>query len=273
MISADIQARGWLRGRAAIRIAVMLGTLVVAGCATPPADPVERAAFERTNDPFEPANRAVFAVNMTADKWAIEPLAEAYRDGMPELLQVWIRNVLRLAREPTVLANNLLQGDLTAAGRTTTRILINTLVGPAGLRDMAKLQGYPPQVGDFGQTLHVWGAPEGPYLVLPLLGPSNLRDAIGMGADTFIDPFHYFEEINESSWANWGRFGLEGVDERAQNIDSLDALKRSSVDFYAQLRSIVRQRRAAQLKEPPPDAGPAASDLYADPAQTGKPAK
>jgi phospholipid-binding lipoprotein MlaA len=254
----------------ALAAGLMLG---LAACASLPGDPVERAAFERTNDPAEPTNRVIFDANMFLDKWAIEPIAEAYRDVVPDALQDALHNLLQWAREPTVLANNLMQGDVSTAGRTTARFAINTLLGPVGLRDMAKQQGYVRQVGDFGQTLHVWGFPEGPYLVLPLLGPSNVRDAFGKAADTFIDPFRYFSEINESTLASWGRFGAEGVDERSRNIDSFDELKRSAVDLYAEMRSIVRQRRAAQLHEPPPEAAPQSDDLYSDPALIGHPAK
>jgi phospholipid-binding lipoprotein MlaA len=258
---------------ATVASAALALLLTLGGCATAPADPAARAAFEQTNDPFEPTNRVIFDVNMFVDKWAIEPIAEGYRDGVPDLFQIWVRNFLGWLHEPTVFANSLLQGDLTRAGRTSARFAINTLIGPFGLRDMAKQQGYGHETGDFGQTLHVWGFPEGPYLMLPLLGPSNLRDAIGMGADTYMDPFRYFAAINKSGAATWGRFGAAGIDERAQNIDALDDLKRNSVDFYAQLRSIVQQRRAAQLHEPSSAAAIDSNDLYSDPALIGKPAK
>jgi len=247
---------------------------LMTGCATPPADPAERAAFERTNDPFEPTNRVVFAANMFVDRWAIEPIAEGYRDVVPDLVQIWVRNFIRWAHEPTVLANNVLQGEYTRAGKTTARFAINTLLGPLGLRDMAKQAGFKPQSGDFGQTLHVWGFPEGPYLVLPLLGPSNVRDLVGLGADTFMDPLRYVEEVRESALAGWGRFVVEGIDERAQYIDAIDEMRRNSLDFYAQMRSIVRQRRTAQLNGSTatslptvPDAG----DLYTDPAAGAPP--
>jgi phospholipid-binding lipoprotein MlaA len=251
-----------------VALAVALGA-----CASPPADPAARAAFEQSNDPLEPTNRVIFDVNMFVDKWAIEPLAEGYRDGVPEVFQIWVRNFLGWLREPTVFANDLLQGDVARAGNTTARFMINGLIGPFGLRDMAKQAGYLHEVGDFGQTLHVWGFSEGPYLMLPLLGPSNVRDAIGLGADTFIDPFRYMAVVNRSGAATWGRFGAEGIDERAQNIDTIDELKRNAVDFYAELRSIVRQRRSAQLHEPSPAAAPGTSDLYSDPALIGRPAQ
>lgn len=239
-------------------------TLTLAGCATPPADPQARADYERTNDPLEPTNRAIFAVNLVVDKWLFEPLAEGYRDVVPDPGQLAIRNFLHWLREPTVFGNNLLQGELTRAGHTAARFAINTLVGPIGLRDMARRAGYPGEIGDFGQTLHVWGFPEGPYLVLPILGPSNLRDAVGLGVDSIADPVRY-AAISHSAKVTWGRFGLEGIDERSQNIEAFDDLKRNAVDFYAQLRSIVRQRRAAELREPAPASVGAPTDLYADP--------
>jgi phospholipid-binding lipoprotein MlaA len=219
IVCGKIVVCGSMRRRHKTKIAALATvaalTLGLGACATAPADPAERAAFERTNDPFEPTNRVIFGVNMFLDKWAIEPAAEVYRDGVPDLLQIWVRNFLVWLHEPTVFANNLLQGDLRSAGRTSARFAINTLLGPAGLRDMAKQAGFQRQDGDFGQTLHVWGFPQGPYLVLPLLGPSNVRDVIGMGADTYIDPFHYLASINRSGVATWGRFAAQGLDERA----------------------------------------------------------
>jgi phospholipid-binding lipoprotein MlaA len=251
-------------GGLATVVAASLLALALAGCATPPGDPEERAEFERINDPFEPTNRAVFEVNLFVDTWLFEPLAEGYRAVVPDPGQRAIRNVLRWLREPTVFGNNLLQGDLTRAGHTAARFAINTLVGPVGLRDMARRAGYPAELGDFGQTLHVWGLPEGPYLVLPILGPSNVRDAIGLGVDSYSDPIRY-AAISHSGTITWGRFGLEGIDARAQNIEAFDDLKRNAVDFYAQLRSIVRQHRAAELHEPTPGLVNAPTDLYSDP--------
>jgi phospholipid-binding lipoprotein MlaA len=101
--------------------------------------------------------------------------------------------------------------------------------------------------------------------MLPVLGPTNLRDGIGLGVDSISDPIR-FAAISRSDVITWGRFGLEGIDERAQVIDQVDELKKNSVDFYAQVRSIVRQRRAVQLRTPLPSAAPATDDLYADPA-------
>jgi phospholipid-binding lipoprotein MlaA len=258
--------------RATLASLLVLAWLVVVagslgGCASVPTDPAARAAYDAANDPFEPLNRATFEMNMVFDRFLWEPLAIAYTEGTPELVQVWMRNFLSWLREPTVLMNNLLQGDIQTAGKTTARFMINTLLGPAGLRDMAKQQGFTKQTGDFGQTLHVWGFPEGPYIVIPVLGPSNLRDGIGLGVDSIADPIR-FAAISRSQVITWGRFGIEGIDERAQNLDAFDEIRKNSVDFYAQLRSIIRQRRAVQLHMPPPGVGatPASDDLYADPA-------
>jgi phospholipid-binding lipoprotein MlaA len=140
-----------------------------------------------------------------------------------------------------------------------------------GFFDPATKQGYETQVGDFGQTMYRYGLKSGPYLVLPVLGPSNVRDAIGSGVDSFIDPFRYVANANHANSATWGRAGTEGADQREQAIEPLDDLKRNSVDFYAQLRSIVRQRRAAQLGEPLPGVSTESADLYADPLTAAVP--
>lgn len=265
----DRPRRGLLRTTTTKTLAIASLSLSLMACATPPKDPAERAAFEQTNDPFEPANRQIFEVNQFLDKWVIEPVAEGYRK-IPQPVRTGVRNFLGNLREPTVLANNLLQGEVSKAGITTARILINTTLG-LGFFDPATKQGYETQIGDFGQTMHHYGLKSGPYLVLPILGPSNVRDAIGSGVDSFIDPFRYVASANHANSATWGRAGTEGVDQREQAIEPLDDLKRNSVDFYAQLRSVVRQRRAAQLGEPLPGVSTESADLYADPLTAAVP--
>jgi phospholipid-binding lipoprotein MlaA len=237
--------------------------LCVGACATVPEDPVARAEFERTNDPLEPMNRSIFGFNMTADRYVIRPAAEAYRDYVPNPVRTGIRNVIDNLKQPVVFANHVLQGDPTRASTTLARFVLNSFMGIGGIFDVATERGYPRQQGDFGQTLFVWGADEGPFLMLPLLGPSNPRDGIGRGVDSFIDPWGY---VADSTVFGLSRLVVDGVDERSKYIEELDNIERTSLDFYATIRSLARQRRVEQLYHgnPPP---PSFDDsLYSDPA-------
>jgi phospholipid-binding lipoprotein MlaA len=237
--------------------------LCVGACATVPEDPVARAEFERTNDPLEPMNRSIFDFNMTADKYVIRPTAEAYRDYVPGPARTAIRNIIDNLKQPVVFANNVLQGDPTRASTTLARFVLNSFMGIGGIFDIATDQGYPRQQGDFGQTLFVWGLNEGPYLMLPLLGPSNPRDGAGRGVDAVIDPWGY---VADSTVFGLSRLVVDGVDERSKYIEELDNIERTSLDFYATIRSLARQRRVEQLYHgnPPP---PSFDDsLYSDPA-------
>ena len=254
------------RGRSLRMKKLVVATLLVlcvAACATVPEDPVARADFERTNDPLEPMNRSIFDFNMTADKYVIRPAAEAYRDYVPGPIRTGIRNVLDNLKQPVVFANHVLQGDPTRASTTLARFVLNSFMGIGGIFDVATDQGYPRQQGDFGQTLFVWGANEGPYLMLPLLGPSNPRDGVGRGVDSFIDPWGY---VADSTVFGLSRLIVDGVDERSKYIEELDNIERTSLDFYATIRSLARQRRVEQLyhgNPPPPNFD---DSLYSDPA-------
>ena len=242
-------------------------TLALGACATPPTDPAARADFDRTNDPFEPANRKIFAVNQTLDRYVIEPAAEVYRAVLPDPVRTGIRNFLNNLGEPVIIANNVLQGEFHRADVSLGRLVTNTTFGLGGLVDFASSHELPRQSGDFGQTLYRWGMPSGPYLVLPILGPSNPRDAIGLGVDSYMDPFRYIAINNGAEEASISRFVASGLDQRAQNIETLDELQKNSLDFYAQLRSLIRQRRAQELNHgEPAKPGDDDEDLYTDPA-------
>jgi phospholipid-binding lipoprotein MlaA len=234
------------------------------GCATPPTDPTERALFEQNNDPMEPLNRNILDVNQFVDRIVIEPAAKVYVAVLPEIGRDAIHHVLDNMKEPTLFFNNVLQGEFERAGITLGRFAANTTLGLGGLLDVATDWGLKRQPADFGQTLFAWGLPDGPYLILPLLGPSNPRDAIGMGIDSYSDPFtilattHGLEELTNA------RLVAGGIDQRAGAIDTLDELQRNSLDFYAQLRSLSQQHRAAELKRgAAPDPG---TDFYQDPS-------
>ncbi len=143
-----------------------------------------------------------------------------------------------------VLANDLLQGELERAETTLVRFFLNSTVGLLGLFDVAADWGYPYHDEDFGQTLAVHGVGEGFYLVLPVLGPSNPRDGIGRLVDTFLDPLTYVAQANDAEEYLIARTVVSGIDLRARNIETLDDLKRDSIDFYARIRSLYRQSRA-----------------------------
>src|SRR5262249_25099190 len=164
--------------RAAAWAAAMLSLVLLAGCATPPpaSDPEALEAFKEANDPLEPMNRYFFELNYAADELLFKPLAGWYYVALPNFAQDGVRNVLRNARSPVVLANDLLQGETDRAGVTVSRFLVNSTMGLGGLFDIGARMGLEYHDEDFGQTLAVHGVGEGPYLMLPLLGPSNPRD-------------------------------------------------------------------------------------------------
>jgi len=250
------------------RVAAVLlsGSLLMAGCATVPRDPAARAAFEANHDPIEPLNRRIFTFNLFVDRILIKPLAKGYRRDLPEPGRDAIRHFLDNLNEPVVFANTLLQGRFKAAGATGCRFLINSTAGLAGLRDVASRQKFPKQIGDFGQTLWTWGLPEGPYLMLPLVGPSSPRDGIGRGVDIYIDPFRYIPRGHHfATDVSVGRAIVDAIDQRARNLDSLDEMQREAIDFYASFRSLYRQHRAAELGGGAP-AGPP-PDFYQDPGR------
>lgn len=204
--------------------------------------------LEDDNDPLEVPNRFIFAFNQTLDVAIIRPAAVLYRDLVPEYLRQRVHLFLRNLSEPVTLANDLLQGDLERAGTTADRFLLNSTGGVLGFWDVATDLGHPYHEEDFGQTLGVHGVGEGPYLVLPLLGPSNLRDATGKVVDIFLDPFFYIaEETGKEEWQLY-RFLMDGLDFRTRNLETLDEIERDALDFYARLRSLYRQKRDAEIR-------------------------
>ncbi len=199
------------------------------------------------NDPLEVPNRMIFAVNETLDFFILEPAAEIYRFVLPEAVRDSIRNALRNLASPVVLANDLLQGEFKRAETTLARFVINTTGGVLGLFDPATDEGYVYHNEDFGQTMGSYGVGEGAYLVLPLFGPSSIRDGLGRVADIFLDPLTYVARSEDLEMEFLLRPAIQGIDTRSRNIETLADLKRDSIDFYARVRSLWRQNRQSEI--------------------------
>lgn len=213
------------------------------GCASAPKDAAARAEFEKDNDPIEPFNRAMFAFNKQMDGMFLRPAAVMYREVLPEPVQDGIHNFLSNLRAPVVFANDVLQGQMDRAGNTAGRFVINTTVGILGVWDAAAYMGIEGHSEDFGQTFAVWGAGEGFYIVLPILGPSNPRDALGLVTEYFVDPFNIWARHQNVQELILVRALVTGVDFRARNLETIDELERTSLDYYVAIRSLYRQRR------------------------------
>ena len=239
--------------RRSAKPALLALLLAVGGCATPPdsSDPAALAEFRAINDPFEPLNRQVFAANEAFDAMALRPAAIFYKEIIPPPFQRGTNNFLANLRAPVILFNDLLQFNFSAAGNTAMRFIINSTLGVGGLDDRASDFGYPQRDNDFGLTLGIWGVSDGPYLVLPGFGPSSPRDATGIAVDSaLLDPLGVLGNFNSSlADLSWARLGVGGANTRARVDGELEDLRRTSLDFYAALRSLYRQMRAARLKE------------------------
>lgn len=223
-----------------LAIRVLLAAVLLsfaAGCATRPgvkSDP---------RDPWERMNRATFTFNDKLDRAILKPVARAYRKVTPHPVQVGVSNFMTNVSYPTVMVNDLLQGRFTPLVRDTGRLLINTTIGVGGLFDPATSMGFEKNDRDFGQTLGVWGVKSGPYLVIPFLGPSDVRDGVGRVGDVFSDPRHY---IRNNYWS-YGLWALGFVDSRAHLLD-VDAALQGAYDPYAFMRNAYLQNREFKVR-------------------------
>lgn len=242
------------RSRRIVCVAVLAASL--SGCALFISDPEERAEVIETNDPIEGVNRHIFAVNLALDTFILRPVSVVYREFMPDPGKDMVRNFVHNLKLPFTAINDLLQGEPDRAETAMSRFLVNSTMGVGGLFDAATGLGLDYHEEDFGQTLAVHGSEEGPYLMLPIFGPSNLRDAIGLVVQYFADPVGIVAD--EAGADDFGLItgGMEAVDSRHRYAESFDTLQRQSLDFYAAVRSLYRQRRAAEIKNYQSDAVP-----------------
>lgn len=242
------KTREILHGARIALVLAALSALVLGGCASVPNDPEERKAYYKTNDPIEPINRAIFSFNRGLDAVILKPVASVYKQVLPQTLQDGIRNFLNNLRTPLILANNLLQGDIDGAHQTIARFTTNSIIGFGGFGDPAGDLGVKYRSEDFGQTLGVWGIGEGPYLMLPIFGPSNPRDLIGLVVESVADPIDIWADNTDRDAIPISRLLLRGIDRRAGNLKTIDELEKSSLDFYATVRSLYRQVRADEIR-------------------------
>jgi len=247
--------RTGLRRRGAFCIAVVvLGVLSVSACAPVPKDPEALRAYKEANDPFEPTNRKIFEFNMALDRNIMKPVAKAYRKTFPAFVRNSIRNFLDNAAFPQTFINDVLQGKPGRAAETAMRFFVNTVAGFFGFFDVAAQYGLEAHKEDFGQTLAVWGVTEGPYLMLPFLGPHNARHAAGRVGDKLLDPLTY---VAPGGWqyrvASITSSIVNIVDRRSRSIEALEDLERNSLDLYATIRSLYRQNRNSEIRDGKPE--------------------
>jgi phospholipid-binding lipoprotein MlaA len=222
-------------------------------------DDFEDIADEGSDDPYESFNRAMFIFNNFFMTYLLKPLATAYNYA-PEITRDGVRNALDNLDSPNDLVNDMLQGEFIRAMQIAERALINTTVGVGGIMDVASDLGIPKHSADFGQTLAIWGVGEGPYLVLPFFGPTNPRDAIGLGVDSVGDPLNLWARNTDREAIGYGRFGATAIDSYSRVMDDLEVIEETSIDFYAALRSLSRQHRRHQIKYGKYEDGPSVMD-------------
>lgn len=207
-----------------------------------------QADDEDVNDSLEPVNRAIFQFNEFIQDILLGPIARLYNENLPAVFRAGVSNFLSNLATPVTVANNILQGDTDGAVIAISRFMTNSTVGIAGIADVAAELGVEEREEDFGQTLGVWGFGEGFYLVLPIFGPSSPRDAVGK---FLVDPYfsvsgHWLDNTDNET-LEWTLTGVDGISEYAGVVDELDQVRKTSVDYYAAIRSLYRQKRKTEI--------------------------
>jgi phospholipid-binding lipoprotein MlaA len=215
---------------------------VLAMCFAAPS----RAYAQDAGDPLEGVNRRLFAIHDGVDRAILEPVARGYRTVTPEPVRHGVTNFLRNLRSPVIFANDVLQGELGRAGETAVRFGINSTIGVAGILDPAA-DVFERHDEDFGQTLAVWGVDDGPYLFVPLMGPSNVRDAAGRIVDIAFDPFSWGKGDDADTFRT-AHTALGAVSTREQLIESVEGIRENSVDPYISLRTSYHLLRESAVQ-------------------------
>ena len=236
---------------------IVLG-LLAAGCASnPSAQEGGEAPVRADYDPFEPLNRSMYAINDTFDRFTLRPIARGYKAVMPEFARRGVTNFSRNLFTPRSALNNFLQGKPGPGFTDLGRFLINSTFGIAGLVDIATAEGIPEYDEDFGQTLAVWGLPEGPYLFIPILGPNTLLDAVSIPVDILSDPLIHYDNSSVRDKI----YGLRVIDLRMRLLTA-DALLEDSKDPYLTVRESYLQNRRFQVFDGNPPSTEEEDDLF-----------
>ena len=244
----------WLSSVRLVSAVVLMGLL--GACSSTPD------GYKYPRDPLETYNRGMHRFNTEFDNALLKPVSKGYKAITPEPLDRGITNFFNNIADITSAVNNLLQFKLSRFGSDLGRVAANSTVGVIGFFDVATNMGLPSYKEDFGQTLGYWGAEPSPYLVLPLLGPSTLRDTVGKGGDILVDPFFSLEK----NTIYWGFIALRVVDTRADLLQASKILEAAAVDPYSFMRDSYLQMRRNQIFDgnPPPD--PYQEDIWAEEA-------
>jgi phospholipid-binding lipoprotein MlaA len=223
------------------RAGVILLTALVAGCAAGPS----------REDPFEPMNRTLYQVSDAVDTAVVKPVAQAYVDVVPQLIRTGISNVFNNIDDLFSAVNGLLQGKLDKFGDDLGRVVLNTGFGLGGIFDLASMIGIERGNEDFGQTFGVWGFPQGPYLYVPLFGPTTVRDGTGTVVRLAIGPVGYIPNIPVRD----SLYGVGAVDLRAQALETTSVIDTAALDRYLFIRNAYLQRRRYLVYDgkPPPE--------------------
>lgn len=205
---------------------------------------------EEINDPLEPLNRTIYFVNSIVDALILKPLAITYRLVLPEEIRKGVGNALTNLTAPITSLNHLLQGEPSRAGITLIRFGLNSTVGILGLFDPAKEIGFHTLETNFNETMGTWGVNTGPYLILPIIGPSSFRGTLGLGVDYLTQPLNYYVNTNHHNQGiSYTILGVEVVHQRNLVLEAIDDLDATSLDMYASLRSIYFQKQSYRLNK------------------------
>ena len=207
-------------------------------------------ASNETGDPFESTNREIYVINEKLDDYLFKPVARSWRE-IPDFPRKNLSNLAETAGAPLDIANAILQLDTESIRLTLSRFIINLTFGIGGMYDVASTEAFgsiEKRSEDFGQTLAVWGFSEGPYIMLPIFGPSNVRDTIGRGVDTIFNPLTFAYRMNGIGFeSRLPQPVVSGASTREKYMDYIDEVKSSSLDFYATMRSLYSQQREKEV--------------------------